>query len=67
MSGENGQRVVGRDRERWEGIGSGEMGLGEVRRGVEIERSGKGQGAVGKDRERWGGTGRGCRDRERAE
>ena len=45
--------------ERFEGIGSGEMGLGEVRRGVEIGRSGKGQGAVGKDKERWGGTGKG--------
>ena len=52
MSGENGQRVVGRDRERWEGIGSGEKRLREVRSGVEIGRSGKGQGAVGWDRER---------------
>jgi len=62
VSGENGQRVVGRDRKWWEGIGCGEKGLGEVRRGVEIGRSGRGQGAVGRDRERWGRTGR---DRER--
>jgi len=31
---------------------SGEKGLGEVRGGVEIGRSGRGQGAVGRDRER---------------
>ena len=55
MSGENGQRVVGRDRKWWEGIGCGEKGLGEVRRGVEIGRSGRGQGAVGRGREEWGG------------
>ena len=64
----------GGDMERFEGIGSGEMGLGEVRRGVEIGRSGKGQGAVGRDRERWGrtrssgeGQGEVGRDRERQE
>ena len=55
--------MVGRDRR------SGEKGLGEVRIGVEIGRSGGGTGSSGegqgeekKDRERWGRTGR---DRER--
>jgi hypothetical protein len=62
VSGENGQRVVGRDRKWWEGIGSGEKGLGEVRRGVELGCSEEGQGEVKTDREWWGRTGR---DRER--
>ena len=61
---------MGRDRERWGGIGrcgegQGEVGGGQAAVGRDWERWGgiggcrEGQGALGRDRESWEGTARG--------